>query len=201
MVHRRELLKAGAGLVLAAPIRIPLRLLTGIASAPSEAPDVIAETGIASASELIAAAQANARHARAVDIDSTILIRRLSEAWATRPRPLFGMTRSDVALLVEAIARDHGMAVVYRGWHDHRAAGEIHHVLYGNPDVIAIVQREFSSAGTGFGKVLGRHVIELASLGARPASINFTVDTAARPPRQARFVTWAVAPARPAMVV
>jgi hypothetical protein len=194
MVHRRELLKSGAGLLLAAPIRIPLRLLTGAAGAKSEAPDVIAETGIAAASELIAAARANARHARAVDLDSTIMIRRLSEAWETNPRPLFGMTRSDVAILVEALARDRGMAVVYRGWHDHRASGDIHHVLYGNPDVIAMMQHEFTSARGGFGKVLGRHVAELASVGPQPASINFTVETSGRPPRQARFVTWAVAP-------
>ncbi|GEM_PF-6457222 len=194
MVHRRELLKTGAGLLLAAPIRIPLRLLTGVTGATTEAPDVIAETGIAAASELINAAQANARHARAIDLDSTIMIRRLSEAWAANPRPLFGMTRSDIAILVEALARDRGMAVVYRGWHDHRANGDIHHVLYGNPDVIAAMQREFTSARGAFGRVLGRHVAELASVGPRPASINFTVETSGRPPRQARFVTWAVAP-------
>jgi hypothetical protein len=195
MVHRRELLKAGAGLALAAPLRIPLKLLTGIASAGSApAPDVMAETGLAGATALISAAQQSARHARIVEIDSTILIRRLSAAWASGPRPLFGMTRSDVAVLVEALARDYGMAVVYRGWHDHRAGGSIHHVLYGDPDLIAILEREFASSGTGFGRALGAHVGELAMLSERRESRNFTVMAGRLPPTPARFVTWAVAP-------
>ncbi len=200
MVHRRELLKAGAGLVVTAPIRIPFRLLIGAAGSASAAPDVMAETGLAGSPELISAARENARHARVIDIDNTLLIKQLAAAWAKNPRPLFGMTRSDVAVLVEALAHDYGMAVVYRGWHDHRAAGSIHHVLYGNPDVIAALSREFASAGDGFGKILGKHVAELAKVSTRPASMNFEVEAKRGPSGRARFVTWAVAPAGPALV-
>ncbi len=200
MLHRRELLRAGAGLVLAAPLRIPLRLLIGTAGSASVAPDVMAESGLFGSAELISAARENARHARVIDIDNTILIKQLSEAWTNNPRPLFGMTRSDVAVLVEALARDYGMAVAYRGWHDHRASGSIHHVLYGNAEVIAVLRREFASVGDGFGRVLGRQVAELATFGARPVSMNFEVDAKHVHPGRARFVSWAVAPAGPALV-
>jgi hypothetical protein len=200
MVHRRDLLRAGAGLALAAPLRIPLQLLVGTAGSASAAPDVMAESGLFGSAELISAARENARHARVIEIDNTIIIKQLSEAWASRPRPLFGMTRSDVAVLVEALARDYGMAVVYRGWHDHRAAGSIHHVLYGKAEVIAVLRREFASAGDGFGRVLGSQVAELASFSARPVSMNFEVDARRPPPGRARFVSWAVAPAGPALV-
>jgi|SRR5579884_912243 hypothetical protein len=196
MIHRREVLKAGAGLALAAPLRIPLKLLTAAAGAPAaDAPDVMAETGLAAATALISAARHNARHARVVDLDSTVMIRRLSEAWARGPRPLFGMTRSDVAILVEALARDYGMAVVYRGWHDHRADGTIHHVLYGDRNSIAILEREFATSGAGFGKVLGEQVGALAALSPRCESRNFTAAFGGSMPARARFVTWAVAPA------
>lgn len=200
MVHRRELLRAGAGLVLAAPLRFPLRLLMGTAGSALSAPDVMAESGLFGSAELISAARENARHARVIDIDNTVLIKQLSEAWTRNPRPLFGMTRSDVAVLVEALARDYGMAVVYRGWHDHRANGSIHHVLYGNAEVVAALKREFASVGDGFGKVLGRRVSELATFNARPVSVNFEADAKRVPPGRARFVSWAVAPAGPVLV-
>jgi hypothetical protein len=201
MIHRRELLRAGAGLALAAPLRIPLKLLIGTPGLASNAPDVMAESALFGSAELISTARENARHARVIEIDNTVLIRQLSEAWAINPRPLFGLTRSDVAVLVEALARDYGMAVVYRGWHDHRASGSIHHVLYGNAKVIAVLKREFGSVGDGFGKVLGRQVAELATYSARPVSMNFEVALKRLPPGRARFVSWAVAPAGPALVV
>lgn len=200
MVHRRELLRAGAGLVLAAPLRIPFRLLTGTASSSLAAPDVMAESGLFASSELISAARENARHSRVIDIDNTVLIKQLSEAWAKNPRPLFGMTRSDVAVLVEALARDYGMAVVYRGWHDLRPTGSIHHVLYGNAEAIAALRAEFASAGDGFGKILGKQVAQLATFSARPISMNFEADTKRVPQGRVRFVSWAVAPAGPALV-
>jgi hypothetical protein len=200
MVHRRELLRAGAGLALAAPLRIPLRLLVGTAGSPLAAADVMAESGLFASPELISAARENARHARVIDIDNTILIRQLAEAWAKNPRPLFGMTRSDVAVLVEALARDYGMAVVYRGWHDHRATGSIHHVLYGEAEAIAALRREFASAGDGFGTILGRQVAQLAAFSTRPVSINFEVATKRLPQGRTRFVSWAVAPAGRALV-
>jgi hypothetical protein len=196
MVHRRELLKAGAGLVVAAPLRIPFRILTEFAGVRSNAPDVMVNRGISCASEMISAARENARHARVVDIDNTILIRKLSETWMRRPHPLFGMTSSDIAMLVEALASDHGMAIVYRGWHDLRSSGAIHHVLYGNPNVIAMLRCKLVCAGADFGKVLGHHVVDLAASSAWPVSINFEVDARHLPPEQVRFLTWAVAPVR-----
>ncbi|HTW87485.1 MAG TPA: hypothetical protein VMD75_05725 [Candidatus Binataceae bacterium] len=200
MVHRRELLRAGAGLVLAAPLRFPIKLLMGTAGSPLTAPDVLAESGLFGSAELISAAHENARHARVIDIDNTVLIKQLSEAWTRNPRPLFGMTRSDVAVLVEALARDYRMAVVYRGWHDHRAGSSIHHVLYGDATVIETLKREFASAGNSFGKVLGRRVSELAAFGARPVSVNFEVDAKRAATGRTRFVSWAIAPAEPTLV-
>jgi hypothetical protein len=196
MIHRRQLLAAGAGLVVTAPLKIPLTLITGALGSTAANPDVLAENGLAGSLELISAARENARAARVSDIDSTILIDQLSKAWARHPRALFGMTRSDVAVLVEALARDHGMAVVYRGWHDHRADGSIHHVLHGDAKAVAMLKRQFNSTGS-FGKILGEQITVLTASGGPPESVNFEVATRRQPSGRARFVSWAVAPIEP----
>jgi len=197
MINRREILKIGGGLLLAAPlsaVKIPLQLLID----PDERAgdfDVIADTTSEDGRAFMSAARADATHAAPLTLDETGLISRLDAHWsAGSPRALFGLTQSSIAMLVEALARKHQMVLTFRGWHDGRPDGATHHSLYGQPAAIARLKADIVSAPKGWAPVLGRHAGELIMVSTQPGSENFQVSRGGRSNQSNPLISWAVAP-------
>ncbi|MGH7906342.1 MAG: hypothetical protein ACREP6_06915 [Candidatus Binataceae bacterium] len=195
MLSRRDLLKGtGAGLILLAPpslLHIPLKLMLDPANTAT--PELVADSVSAEAVAFIQGARASSRTARVIGVDGTDFINELTAAWAKNPRALAGLTQTSVALVIEAIARDYGLGVAYRGWHQYGASGEINHALYGHPAAVRRLGRDFAAAGNQWGRALGAHIGELTAFDESPASTRITVRTG-RPHRPGALVSWAVAP-------
>jgi len=197
MINRREVLKIGGGLLLAAPlsaVKIPLQLLIDPGDRTTSF-DVMADTTSEDGRAFMSAARADAARAEPLTLDETSFISRLDAHWSTgTPRPVFGLTQSSIAMLVEALARNHRMVVTFRGWHDGRPVGATHHSLYGQPAAIARLKADFVSARNGWAPVLGHHVGKLITGSAQPGSENFSVARGGRSNQSNPLISWAVAP-------
>jgi hypothetical protein len=197
MINRREVLKIGGGLLMAAPlsaIKLPFQFLIDPDIRAGRV-DVVADTTSAYGRQFIATAHMGVASAVPLTLDETSFFNQLDAHWsAGTPRPLFGLTRSSIAILVEALARNHGMAVTFRGWHDARPGGATHHVLYGDSAAIGQLKRDLVSSRGGWAPILGGHVERLTAPGIPPGSENFEVMRRNRPDLPGRLVSWAVAP-------
>jgi hypothetical protein len=181
-------------LLLAAPIgiRIPLELLTS-GTAPRSTPELLVDASSDEARAFMASARVSSSAASFVTADATSIISRISESWRGGARPLFGLTRTSIGVLVEALARSHGMALAYRGWHDDGPGG-VTHALSGSPAAIEALRSELIASRMGWGRVLGCHVNSLTILGRGTGSENFRLQST-RNGTTEQLVSWAFAPA------
>jgi hypothetical protein len=145
-----------------------------------------------------AAARADGTPVDEVDGDmSRLWYDGLDLAWRRAPMTLAGVTAPEGLFVLETLAADRGMRVVYRGQHAMGAGGASHHELQGPGRLVATVASCLSFGSVRFGASAygalahcpaGRGRIESFSTGVEPEVRN------AAAARSASFVTWIIAP-------
>jgi hypothetical protein len=111
--------------------------------------------------------------------------------WRMRPMTLAGATTPDALFVLETLAMDRGMRVVYRGRHEPARGGRVAHTLEGPPDLLARMTRGDAAPWGVIGEALERWPAEAAKI-----AMTFKTHTAAR--LEQPLVTWVIAPRRPA---
>ena len=143
---RRTLLKAAAALPIAAAAA-HVGVGTNAAAAPqvpagdrSTAADssivrpryVLADTRFAETAPLVDFALGDGVRVQSVQDDLTALWNtELARAWRSAPRTLAGLTTPGALFVLETLAADHGMRVVYRATHAPRERGRCEHRFVG----------------------------------------------------------------------
>ena len=114
--------------------------------------------------------------------------------WKQAPMALAGMTTRGGLFVLETLAADHRMLVVYQGAHQVEQDGRVRHVLSGPAPLIA---RATESQSTSFWERLAKAVSECPPDGRRVSEL--TLTTAAECVREGEepLFSWLIAPRSP----
>ena len=115
--------------------------------------------------------------------------------WKKGPMALAGMTTRGGLFVLETLAADHRMRVVYRGEHAVSQDGAVEHILSGPAPLIA---RAIPNPDTSFWESLGRAMTRGPS-DRRPVSeLNLRTAAVSAPARDEPLFSWIIAPRSPA---
>jgi hypothetical protein len=114
--------------------------------------------------------------------------------WRKAPMALAGMTTRGGLFVLETLAADHRMFVVYRGTHSVSRDGGVAHVLSGPA---ALIARAAPNPGTPFLEHLGRTMTECPRDRQRMAVLKLTTAAEHRPADEEPMFSWIIAPRSP----
>ncbi len=118
----------------------------------------------------------------------------LDLAWRQSPMVLAGVTGPDGLFVLETLASDRGMRVVFRGNHDRLSNGSERHVMQGAPDALRSCLASFDRASPPWGEPM---CAVLSGLPAGRQSVSrIRLRTPAMPVvrENATLVSWLIAP-------
>jgi hypothetical protein len=115
--------------------------------------------------------------------------------WKQAPMALAGMTTRGGLFVLETLAADHRMGVVYRGTHSVSQEGRAAHVLSGPARLVA---RAAANPGTPFWEHLGRIMTECPQDERRLTDVTLTTGAAQAQGREESLYSWIIAPRSPA---
>lgn len=143
MTNRRQFIQSGLALSAAS---LPVSALAGAASTTSSPAlrleRFVVDTRVPAAVELATRAATRAIAVAETSGDLTDLWRSdLAARWKRAPMALAGATTRAGLFVLETLANDHGMRVVYRGIHERFARDSARHVLSGPASVLAHAAR------------------------------------------------------------
>lgn len=208
---RRALLKAAAALpIAAAAAHVGVAAKAAAAAEPLKGgrafdadgrivrpQHVLADTRFAEIAPLVDLARRDGVRVHAVHDDLTALWNaELARAWRAAPQRLAGLTTQGALFVLETLAADHGMRVVYRGTHAPRVHGRCEHHFAGPTAALdgwlAAWRRDDVAAPW---EAVASTLLALPR-GAAPAAARTVVraDTSALDSRDAPLVSWVIAP-------
>jgi hypothetical protein len=193
-MNRREFLGASAAVAL-----LVGRPWKSAGTTAPRAVEAIAESSHATGRAFAAGLRDRGLVTRETGTDPSGLIGDLAAVLAQRPAALVGLTGTATALLVEAVARDHGLVLTYRGRHEDVAGGgALRHALEGDRETVHRLSSRFSTAASAWPLAFGP---ELARLLVHPGALTrITIECPSLPARGAPgpLVSWALIPWREA---
>jgi len=111
--------------------------------------------------------------------------------WKRAPQPLAGITTRPGLFVLETLAADHRMRVVYRGLHRAAVDGRVSHVLAGPDELLARLGEDVR----GFGwTALGAALVECPATARLSATCAITSAAAPAPRSEEPLVSWIIAP-------
>jgi len=133
VIDRRQLIQSGLVLAAGLPAVAPSAAAWVSSAARGLAPErFVFDTRYAEAVEAARVAAAHGVPAVGIEADLTRLwYDDLDLAWKRAPMTLAGVTTPQALFILETLAADRGMRVVYRGEHELRANGCVRHRLSG----------------------------------------------------------------------
>ncbi len=116
----------------------------------------------------------------------------LDLAWKAQPQALAGVTTRDALFVLETLAADHRMRVVYRGEHAAPLDGRVAHALKGPASLIRAADpaREGALWGQLLAWAMTRCPLGAPSL----AAVSRVTEARASPARAAPLYSWIIAP-------
>jgi hypothetical protein len=115
----------------------------------------------------------------------------LAPKWSRQPAALAGVTTRDGLFVIETLAADHRMRVVYRGEHGAPQDGSVAHALSGPQAVIS--EAKFESHPSLWAPLLARAMVRYP-IGATAAVVNRLATPASHPSRDQPLFSWIIAP-------
>lgn len=192
-INRREFL--GAGAAFAVLVGLPWKA-AGTASPP--AVEGVAEVSHGEGRAFAAACGDRGLATRETGADPSVLVQEIAVALAQRPVALVGLTTTATALLVEAVARDHGLVLTYRGRHERAAGGVLRHSLAGDRETVRCLASRLSSSASAWPQAFSQDLARLLVPPSVPTQI--AIEFPAVPPSgtPGPLVSWALVPWREA---
>src|SRR5690606_26461072 len=117
----------------------------------------------------------------------------LDLAWKRGPMTLAGVTTGHGLFVLETLAADRGMRVVYRGRHDAPVGGRIAHVLSGPSATLERIEPSPASVWWALGDALTRYTPSRAL-----ANREYVTPHVGAPGRIEPLYSWIIAPRSPA---
>jgi hypothetical protein len=111
--------------------------------------------------------------------------------WQRAPRPLAGITTGQGLFVLETLAADHRMRVVYRGLHRVAADGRVSHALAGPDEFLARVGDDVRGHRW---TALGAALVECPATARLSATCEITNAAAPAPSSDEPLVSWIIAP-------
>ena len=181
MVHRRGFIQAG--LALSA---LPL---AAHASDRLQLHGFVFDARFPEAGEIAGAACGAPRWSTAGDM-MPLWYERLDLQWKEKPLPLAGVTTADALFVMETLAADYRMRVVYRGVHSAPRDGLVQHELSG-PEALV---KEAGAGGVGWAARLGRVMTSAAAGQSARREATFATATTGATARETTLYSWIIAP-------
>jgi hypothetical protein len=123
--------------------------------------------------------------------------RELDLAWKRSPQPLAGMSTRQGLFVLETLAADHRMRVVYRGLHRTTADGRVSHAFAGPDELIARLGEESPAFAWS---TLGVALTECPPAARLDATCELASAALPAPSRDEPLVSWIIAPRSAAVV-
>ena len=184
MVHRRGFIQSGLAIGGAAVLPQVAR-----AAAPLQLHGFVFDSRFAEAGEIAGAACSAPRWATAGDM-MPLWYERLDLQWKEKPLPLAGVTTADALFVMETLAADYRMRVVYRGMHSAPQGGLVQHELSG-PEALV---REAGAGGPGWAARLGRVMTSATAGQSARREVAFATATTGAKARETTLYSWIIAP-------
>ncbi len=112
--------------------------------------------------------------------------------WKRQPAALGGVTTREALFVLETLAADHRMRVIYRGEHGTQRDGRVIHALRGPASLIAELGPE-PDAGV-LGPLLVRAMTRCPMGAPSAARVRWAVRSGSAPSRTAPLISWIIAP-------
>ncbi len=184
MVHRRGFIQSGLAIGGAALLPQAAR-----AAAPLQIHGFVFDARFAEAGEIAGAACLAPRWATSGDM-MPLWYERLDLQWKEKPLPLAGVTTADALFVMETLAADYRMRVVYRGLHSAPRDGVVRHELSGPEALVGAV----GVGGAGWAARLGRTMTSVAPGQSARSEASFTSAAAGDSRRDTPLYSWIIAP-------
>ena len=198
MIDRRKVLQSGV-VVSAAAVSPSVLLASASAEQPGRSPlrpaRFVVDTRFRESIVTGQAAQAAGLNVVEVDGDlSRLWYDDLDLAWRQAPMVLAGVTGPDGLFVLETLANDRGMRLVFRGDHGRLANGTERHSMHGTPDALRACMSGFGRSVSPWGAPMCAALTGLSAGRQTMSRIELGTPSIAAARETGTLVSWVIAP-------